>query len=98
MPCLQKQNKTKAVQATRRKRLQFKPEKQSSEMMRLRSMLNKALSTKKQLMHINEGIAMVLEETITHAAQLSSKIASCNNILQEIQHLMHLQETLDSAV
>jgi hypothetical protein len=49
-------------------------------------------------MHINEGIAMVLEETITHAAQLSTKIASCNNILQEIQHLMQLQEILDSAV
>jgi len=49
-------------------------------------------------MHINEGIAMVLEETMTHAAQLSSKIASCNNILQEIQHLINLQETLDSAV
>jgi len=48
-------------------------------------------------MHINEGIAMVLEETMTHAAQLASKIASCNNILQEIQHLMHLQTALDSA-
>jgi len=94
---LHKQKKTKAFKSAMRKRLQFKPETQSSQMIHLQSMLNKALSTKKRLMHINEGIAMVLEETMTHAAQLASKIASCNNILQEIQHLMHLQTALDSA-
>jgi hypothetical protein len=97
MPCLRKQKKTKAFQDTTGKRLQFNTQKQSSQMMQLQSMLNKTLTTKKQLMHINEGIAVVMEETMTHAAQLSSKIASCNNILQEIQHLMHLQEILDSA-
>jgi len=58
-------------------------------------MMQKALSTKKLLMSIQEGLQDVITEAMTHASQLTTKIDSCNEILYEINYLTGLQEYLD---
>ncbi len=61
----------------------------------MKSMMQKALATKKLLMSIQDGLQEVITEAMTHASQLTTKIDSCNEILQEINYLTGLQEFLD---
>ena len=61
----------------------------------MKSMMQKALATKKLLMSIQDGLQEVIEEATTHASQLTRKINSCNEILHEINYLTGLQEFLD---
>lgn len=93
MPSAPRRKKIRASNPTQRRRLLFNSE--SSELTKLKSMMQKALATKKLLMSIQDGLQEVITEAMTHASQLTTKIDSCNEILHEINYLTGLQEFLD---